>query len=150
MWCHISGGAGAEIWLWSLSGVKGLMRHYHSLFWLPYFMYVVHNFDFRTSCMPHMLASTPPIFLGRCFVLAKTDPEAPAGKAFTGFVVDRDTPGITPGRKVSSYMKYAKIPMSNLQIQDICTCPSLSLFFLAFAPLLAHSFIGLLHSLTYF
>ena len=24
MWCNISGGAGGEIWLWSLSGVKGL------------------------------------------------------------------------------------------------------------------------------
>ncbi|KAJ0404376.1 hypothetical protein ATCC90586_003119 [Pythium insidiosum] len=33
------------------------------------------------------------------FVLAKTDPNAPAGKAFTGFIVDADTPGITVGRK---------------------------------------------------
>lgn len=33
------------------------------------------------------------------FVLARTDPDAPAGKAFTGFVVDADTPGITLGRK---------------------------------------------------
>ncbi|KAK0178017.1 hypothetical protein PV328_002002 [Microctonus aethiopoides] len=35
------------------------------------------------------------------FVLARTnpDPKAPAGKAFTGFIVDRDTPGVTPGRK---------------------------------------------------
>jgi len=33
------------------------------------------------------------------FVLAKTDPTAPAGKAFTGFIVDADTPGLTPGRK---------------------------------------------------
>ena len=24
MWCNISGGAGGKIWLWSLSGVKGL------------------------------------------------------------------------------------------------------------------------------
>lgn len=37
------------------------------------------------------------------FVLARTnpDPKCSAGKAFTGFIVDRDTPGITPGRKVS-------------------------------------------------
>lgn len=37
------------------------------------------------------------------FVLARTnpDPKAPAGKAFTGFIVDRDTPGVTPGRKVN-------------------------------------------------
>ena len=37
------------------------------------------------------------------FVLARTadDPKMSAGKAFTGFVVERDTPGITPGRKVN-------------------------------------------------
>jgi len=36
------------------------------------------------------------------FVLARTDmdPKAPASKAFTGFIVDADTPGLTPGRKV--------------------------------------------------
>ncbi|KNE64827.1 medium-chain specific acyl-CoA dehydrogenase, mitochondrial [Allomyces macrogynus ATCC 38327] len=35
------------------------------------------------------------------FVLARTnpDPKAPAGKAFTGFIVEADTPGITVGRK---------------------------------------------------
>uniref|UniRef100_A0A7S1CN11 Medium-chain specific acyl-CoA dehydrogenase, mitochondrial n=1 Tax=Bicosoecida sp. CB-2014 TaxID=1486930 RepID=A0A7S1CN11_9STRA len=35
------------------------------------------------------------------FVLARTDPDpkAPAGKAFTGFIVDADTAGITVGRK---------------------------------------------------
>lgn len=33
------------------------------------------------------------------FVLAKTDPSAPAGKAFTGFVVDANTPGISVGKK---------------------------------------------------
>uniref|UniRef100_U5EWS3 Medium-chain specific acyl-CoA dehydrogenase, mitochondrial n=1 Tax=Corethrella appendiculata TaxID=1370023 RepID=U5EWS3_9DIPT len=35
------------------------------------------------------------------FVLARTesDPKAPASKAFTGFIVERDTPGVTPGRK---------------------------------------------------
>lgn len=35
------------------------------------------------------------------FVLARTnpDPKAPASKAFTGFIVDADTPGVTPGRK---------------------------------------------------
>lgn len=33
------------------------------------------------------------------FLLARTDPDAPAGKGFTGFVVDADTPGITLGRK---------------------------------------------------
>ncbi|XP_052090961.1 medium-chain specific acyl-CoA dehydrogenase, mitochondrial-like isoform X1 [Mytilus californianus] len=35
------------------------------------------------------------------FVLARTnpDPKCPAGKAFTGFIVDRDSPGVTVGRK---------------------------------------------------
>merc|ERR1712212_672079 len=35
------------------------------------------------------------------FVLARTnpDPKCPASKVFTGFIVDRDTPGVTPGRK---------------------------------------------------
>lgn len=35
------------------------------------------------------------------FVLARTntDPKCPTSKAFTGFVVDRDTPGVIVGRK---------------------------------------------------
>ncbi|EDQ85008.1 uncharacterized protein MONBRDRAFT_29714 [Monosiga brevicollis MX1] len=33
------------------------------------------------------------------FVLARTDKDAKASKAFTGFIVDGDTPGITLGRK---------------------------------------------------
>ena len=33
------------------------------------------------------------------FVLARTDPTAPASSAMTAFIVDRDTPGLTPGRK---------------------------------------------------
>lgn len=35
------------------------------------------------------------------FVLARTnpDPKAPASSAFTGFIVERDFPGVTPGRK---------------------------------------------------
>ncbi|KAJ3412906.1 hypothetical protein HDV05_008770 [Chytridiales sp. JEL 0842] len=33
------------------------------------------------------------------FVLAKTDPTASAGRAFTGFIVDRDTPGLSVGKK---------------------------------------------------
>lgn len=38
------------------------------------------------------------------FVLARTnpDPKCPAGKAFTGFIVERDSPGVTVGRKVSN------------------------------------------------
>jgi acyl-CoA dehydrogenase len=33
------------------------------------------------------------------FVLARTDAAASAGSAFTGFIVDADTKGITVGRK---------------------------------------------------
>merc|ERR1711916_408761 len=33
------------------------------------------------------------------FVLAKTDPSKSAGSAFTGFIVDADTPGIHVGKK---------------------------------------------------
>ncbi|XP_040359366.1 probable medium-chain specific acyl-CoA dehydrogenase, mitochondrial isoform X2 [Ixodes scapularis] len=35
------------------------------------------------------------------FVLARSnpDPKCPASKAFTAFIVERDTPGVTPGRK---------------------------------------------------
>lgn len=38
------------------------------------------------------------------FVLARTnpDPKAPTGKAFTGFIVEAGTPGLTVGRKVCS------------------------------------------------
>lgn len=41
------------------------------------------------------------IYSLRYFVLARTsdDMKTPAGKAFTGFIVERDTPGITVGRK---------------------------------------------------
>lgn len=36
------------------------------------------------------------------FVLARTssDPKTSAGKAFTGFIVDADLPGVIPGKKV--------------------------------------------------
>lgn len=36
------------------------------------------------------------------FVLARTnpDPKVPASKAFTGFIVEADTPGVVKGRKV--------------------------------------------------
>lgn len=38
------------------------------------------------------------------FLLARTnlDPKCPAGKAFTGFIVEREWEGVTPGRKVSN------------------------------------------------
>lgn len=38
-------------------------------------------------------------------MLARTnpDPKAPSSTAFTGFIVERDWPGVTPGRKVSIY-----------------------------------------------
>ena len=42
------------------------------------------------------------------FVLARTDPDpkCSAGKAFTGFIVDANTPGIIIGRKVCHITYY--------------------------------------------
>ena len=40
------------------------------------------------------------------FVLARTDPDAKTGKAFTGFIVDADLPGVIPGRKVRIHVLY--------------------------------------------
>ena len=48
----------------------------------------------------HVLSCYCLFLLTRYFVLAKTDPNERPGKAFTGFVVDADSPGITKGRKV--------------------------------------------------
>lgn len=38
------------------------------------------------------------------FVLARTnpDPKVPASKAFTGFIVEADSPGVIKGRKVNA------------------------------------------------
>lgn len=48
------------------------------------------------------------MLLCRYFVLARSDPDpkCPANKAFTGFIVERETPGVTPGRKVSLHQIY--------------------------------------------
>lgn len=53
-------------------------------------------------------------FFFRYFVLARTDPDAPAGKGFSGFVVDADTPGITLGRKVLTHTEYLKVSFLDL------------------------------------
>lgn len=44
----------------------------------------------------------------RYFVLARTnpDPKAPASKAFTGFIVERDWAGVQPGRKVKTFKTF--------------------------------------------
>lgn len=44
----------------------------------------------------------------RYFLLARTnpDPKCPTSKAFTGFIVEADTPGIQIGRKVSRVFKH--------------------------------------------
>ncbi len=46
------------------------------------------------------------------FVLARTnpDPKAPASSAFTGFIVDRDTPGVHPGKKVFFFLHLQNLP----------------------------------------
>ena len=43
----------------------------------------------------------------RYFLLARSDldPKAPTSKAFTGFIVEADSPGIQIGRKVSVYLE---------------------------------------------
>lgn len=50
----------------------------------------------------------------RFFVLAKTsdDPKAPAGKAFTAFAVEGDSPGIHRGKKVSLLFTFVYLPLS--------------------------------------
>merc|ERR1711991_136262 len=45
------------------------------------------------------------------FVLARTDANASTGSAFTGFIVDADTPGITVGRKEINLGQRFKIAM---------------------------------------
>lgn len=42
----------------------------------------------------------------RYFLLARTnpDPKAPTNKAFTAFIVERESEGLTPGRKVNFYI----------------------------------------------
>ena len=48
------------------------------------------------------------------FVLARTDPDpkAPAGKAFTGFIVDGDSPGLTRERKVGVFSLCVRVTES--------------------------------------
>lgn len=43
----------------------------------------------------------------RYFLLARTnlDPKAPPSKAFTAFIVERESEGLTPGRKVNFFIK---------------------------------------------
>ena len=47
------------------------------------------------------------------FVLARnsSDPKCPPGKAFSGFIVDADSPGVTTGRKV----RFAFPPISGMK-----------------------------------
>ena len=55
----------------------------------------------RTHARTHMHErSQPRLVLCRYFVLAKTDPDERPHKAFSGFIVDADTPGVSFGKKV--------------------------------------------------
>lgn len=47
----------------------------------------------------YALSLSPILLIYRYFVLAKTDSSAPAGKAFTGFIVDANSKGIHVGKK---------------------------------------------------
>lgn len=54
------------------------------------------------------------------FVLARTnpDPKAPASKAFTGFIVEREWEGVKPGRKVSLVPQFTvPVNISNFKEQ---------------------------------
>jgi alkylation response protein AidB-like acyl-CoA dehydrogenase len=58
-------------------------------------------------------------------VLARThpDPKVPTSNAFTGFVVEAGTPGLTVGRKVSMYyLNYIPVPLESVlnEIKNIC------------------------------
>ncbi|PZC80408.1 medium-chain specific acyl-CoA dehydrogenase, mitochondrial isoform X1 [Helicoverpa armigera] len=65
------------------------------------------------------------------FVLARTnpDPKCPASKAFTGFIVERDWPGVSPGRKEQNMGQRAsdtrgitfedvRVPKENVLIEE--------------------------------
>lgn len=56
------------------------------------------------------------------FVLAKTDDTANAGRAFTGFIVDGNTPGITVGKKEMNMGQRASdtrgITFENVEVPD--------------------------------
>lgn len=60
----------------------------------------------------------------RYFVLARTnpDPTAPASKAFTGFIVERDTPGLTPGRKVNFILVWPLSKKITLLVNGMAFC----------------------------
>ena len=53
------------------------------------------------------------ITLFRYFVLAKTDPNERPGKAFTGFIVDADSPGVVRGRKVRLFHVHCVQPKAS-------------------------------------
>ena len=66
----------------------------------------VHNYcmgvdDYGTMSVSFIVVFSLPL-LYRYFVLARSaeDPKASTSKAFTAFIVDGDTPGLTKGRKV--------------------------------------------------
>ena len=65
------------------------------------------------------------------FVLARTDPDpkCSAGKAFTGFIVDANTPGIIIGRKVCNitYFYFSLVWLQPIHVY--MTMSLLSMFF---------------------
>jgi acyl-CoA dehydrogenase len=58
-------------------------------------------------------------------VLARTGgPEESAGKAFTAFIVDRSTPGITVGRKEINMGQRCSVRVVFARLQSRCTTSS--------------------------
>lgn len=60
-------------------------------------------------------------------MLARTaeDPKTPAGKAFTGFIVERDWTGVTPGRKEWNMGQRAS-STTGVTFEDVVVPPEVS------------------------
>ena len=60
------------------------------------------------------------------FVLARTDPDpkAPAGKAFTGFIVDGDSPGLIRERKVGVFSLCVCVQVTESVCVFMGSCPA--------------------------
>lgn len=67
-----------------------------------WFVHILRTSADTTCLLAPTVLDRLPTSLRRYFLLARTDsdPKCPAGKAFTGFILDADTPGVQVGRKV--------------------------------------------------
>ena len=70
-------------------------------------------------------------------MLAKTDPDAKTGQAFSGFIVDRDSPGVSVGRKELNMGQRASDTRA-VNFEDVLVPKEVSLYALR-----AHNFTNL-------